>query len=417
MPTYQVVLCDGGNNELQDLTTVALDKKGSYRLNRPTVWTFRVPAGMCPQVRKGRRIKVRRDGAIVFNGIVMHVSREGDENTVWANVTAVDPMIWWAKRPLRDETGDFSKPVFTPLVQAELGVNTFGASIPTFRPITAAEILRRGIVNSEYWDDGVYGSLWVDTNDGAYDMDSPPAADLGIDDLADWPITIADFASMAINSGTTDIWVSPVDDDDGYDPEIMGVLNCVSQRGSALSAHLDFATGDFSISRIRHTEDLDTLCNRLWYYLGPPMGIQRYKASITATSGAGGGTGGAPPGSELESLIAASKAFYGVAMDVKIYDSGNEYLAKPMFLELWRTEALLRVNGQELLGVTPKPGAPYLPFTGYNLGDTIGIDADPDVLGYDLGADATVRIYGFDVEPDREGVERVAELVVSADGG
>ena len=59
------------------------------------------------------------------------------------------------------------------------------------------------------------------------------------------------------------------------------------------------------------------------------------------------------------------------------------------------------------------PAAPE-PFDDYGIGDLVTVNLG-DVFGPAVTG-GVQRIYGFDVDLDSDGVERVAELIVSAQG-
>jgi hypothetical protein len=102
-------------------------------------------------------------------------------------------------------------------------------------------------------------------------------------------------------------------------------------------------------------------------------------------------------------------------MQIRVFDADDvENTVRPLFLSLWNAEMGLRVEPREMLYLTPAPDAYalFVPFTGYNVGDLVAVN-----VGGDFGVDiaATQRIYGFDVEWDRHGVQRVTNLLVTAD--
>jgi len=319
----------------------------------------------------------------VFNGIVMNVQRVGDKDRATALVTVLDPMVWWAARFVRDSTGNFSPPAYT-------------------SPISGPTLLQQFVQGSIDFE----GPLGLDMT-GTFDA-YPTASDLRME-LSNWPMRLSDMAALLTQTGEMDIVIDPV----VGDPENMGKLNAYAEAGSDLSAHLDYATGDHSIDGITVEDDLTTLCNKLYMFLGPKLGLWatdggepglHWKGNITAGSG--------PLNPAPTSIYDASRALYGVWMDMQIYDSGYENSARQLFESLWLTEVILRLNGRQLCKVTPIASAPYQPFESYYLGDRIGLKTGIR-LGVEL--DTTMRVYGFDVMPDNEGVEHMGELIVSAD--
>ena len=164
----------------------------------------------------------------------------------------------------------------------------------------------------------------------------------------------------------------------------------------------------YSLDTLKYTEDLATLANKLWYYLGPPEGVQRYKTNITLSRM----DMADPPQSAIKAAAIMSRLLYGVAMQVRIYDSGNESTLLSMYETLWQIESILRMNGQEMAIATPIGDAPFLPFDNFNLGDVVTINAG---AAFGSSFSAQQRIYGFDVMPDSNGTERLGELIASAD--
>lgn len=427
-PTYQLELNDQFNFPLSDITGIAFDKAGSYRLNRPTTWQFRVPCNDPlvstiygvdgrPYLTKGRRLKVRRtpngggSARLVANNMITRVERQGDENNAYAIVNTIDPMFFWPKRPVRNDDGSFTAPN-----------DAFGNPTPMFpSPISGADMILRAVANSVTFE----GSLGLDTFSGNFDLAVPPAADLGFE-MTNTPITIADLATLLTNTGELDIGLTPIEE--GIDlggGHAQAILNAVSQTGADLSTsvHFDYGTGLYNVKNIRHVDDIESICNRLWYYLGPPLTDgQHWGANITGDDPhlPGNVLGGDGPGGDVDysnplgDLIVASRIFYGVFMDVRMYDAGYESDARDMFRRLWQTEVLLRVNGREMIAITAVPHSSYLPFEAVNVGDIFTLNTDGDKLGVEI-ASAQQRLYGFDVNPDNDGIERLGEFVTSAD--
>lgn len=394
---------------IMDLTGIASDARGAYRLNRPAVWTIKLPADNeslaaiqsdgLPALRAGartlqvyRRNRADTETTRIFSGIIWRVGRVGGEDEATIQVTAVDPMIWWQSRPVRDDTGNFSDPTFA-------------------SPISGAEIIKAAVDNSTTFE----GTLQLNTASGTFDTTIPPAVDLAAA-LSSWPITIGDLATLLTDTGMVDIWIEP-----SLATNRLGFLHVVNQMTDDLwsgpfdatpptgDVHFDYATGDHSLQELKHSEDMSTLCNRLWYYLGPKLDPEHWRGNIT------GDDPGLPdpPQSTLDTLISDSRDLYGVFMDVQVYDDrGTENDARPLFQRLWQTETLLRVKPRELVEAVPVPNAEFVPFEDYFLGSIVDINAGAR-FGYSFSA--SQRVYGFDVNPDDENVERVGNLIASAD--
>jgi hypothetical protein len=429
---WQFVVYDRENNALADVSTIATNKKVSRRLSRPSSCTFTVPANHAlvntlhsdgqPIVAPGIRcVKVRyrpsasSDWTLWFNGLIWLVQDEGTEDMAYTSVTAFDPLMWFKFRWVRDQTGDFSTPTF------------YGqGSDPD--AISGPDLIRQMVNNTVWnWSDnpGDYeGEFGLDSLTGTFDIESPPAWDMR-GNLSNWPILMSDMFHLVTEAGGCDAWVDPVDDNDGYGTRIMGVLNAVNKAGTTSIVHFDYGMGDYSIRQIRRSLDIEGLCNKLWYYLGPPENvidyatseilIRRWKGNIQGDAFDSAPPTGPPTYSKdsgLPAEIAASRAAYDTAMDVRIYeDAEDENSNRPLFWHLWHTENRMRNQPREMLFVTPVRGAPF-DVSSIVLGDIITINAS-DVLRQ--GFSAQQRVYGFDVEISDENVSSITELVCSAD--
>lgn len=446
---WQFVIYDRANNALADITSIATSKKMSKRLSRPSVCSFQVPADSAlvytnhsdgyPILSVGRRaLKVRyrpsaaHDWTLMFNGIIWYLEDQGGEDRADCRVDAYDPLLWAKFRYVRDDTGDFSTPEF------------FGnGSDPT--KISGPDLVQQTLANS-FWNSGTKGTggygdgyqdeeFGLDWGTGTFDVQVPPAYDLSAT-LSDFPILLSDFWRMLSDTGTCDIVVDPVDDTDGYGTNIMGILNAYTRAGNPSSpVHYDYGAGDYSIQSIRRRYDIDNLCNKLWYYLGPPQNvvdpatdeilIRRWLGNITKDDP----NLPDPPQTTIDAEIYASRSAYGVAMDVRIYDDNEatygyvvnpktgdiEYREiaanRPMYHYLWQFEHALRHEPREMLFVTPIRNAPFDPLA-IGLGDEITINSTSALR---QGFSATQRVYGWDVEIGDENSWQITNLVCSAD--
>lgn len=401
---WQVILADReSDTEILDLSELCT-KTISPRLSRPLGQTIVLP-GDLPEIRGdafdgrpilevGTRIlKAYQDGQLRGNGTIWNMQPAGDENNTSIMATAWDPIMYTQFRPIRDAGGAFANPTFP-------------------SPISGAEILQLAIANSITFD----GALPID-------LTGPIASSVDLAaDLSNWPIKIGDLITTLAASGALDVGMIPVDTHLGFPAGILGQFIAADRLGSDLSAsvNFDYGTGDFSLANLRRSFDLAELCNRLYYYLGPPVqtasdpgGTAHYKGNITATE-----TGAGPGTEDLSAYLAlelASRALYGTFFDAKIFDDTDiESSARKLFHQLFKNEVQLRVKPRELLYVTPAAGAgcPFRPFIDYGVGDTVTVNAS-DIVGPAISG-AKQRIYGFDVQINEDGVERVSELIASA---
>jgi hypothetical protein len=259
------------------------------------------------------------------------------------------------------------------------------------------------------------GPLGLDVYSGVFDLQTPPGLDVMSNDLMDWPITMADMHSMLADTGGLDCWIDPVDN--VGDTQVQGVLNAVNEAGRYRpGVHFDYGMGDFSIRQMRRSLDMDTITNKLWYYLGPKVSADpaRWKGSITGTAPYKGGSWDA----EVLDMMNQSREAYGVYMSISVYDtmkddrddSIGENTYRPIFVDLWRSEMMLRAEPREMLFVTPIRDAPFSA-TDIQLGDIITVNSS-SVLRYGF-TNALQRVYGWDVSIDDNSVEAIEELVVS----
>jgi len=405
-----------------DITSIALEKKASVRHNHTRNFTVEVPSGDplvtdtfgdgYPAMRKGnRKLLVFRDDEIIHHGRVFGVERTGDGTTNRAVITSFDPLMELgydsedrAGRPVRDETGNFISPSFTPSGGGSAG-----------DPISGADLIFQILTNSQVvgdeGDPGGEGPLPIDLTTGDLDLDVPPAIDLGPSDSMSWPVMIGDFIQQIVDSNVVDIYLRPVDpieyEDTNFplDPYQMVALSAVNLFGTDRSStvHFDYWTGSKNAKACRHVEDFSPINNKLYDYLGPRVNQNRWKGNIVPGS----------PGTIVDP--SASRALYGVFMQIREFDSvGTESSVRPLFIALWNAEQGLRVEPRDMLFITPNPDSKALfePYTDYNVGDLVTVN-----VGGEFGVNiaAVQRIYGWDVEWDRNGIERVSQLLVSAD--
>lgn len=389
--TYLLTDDTGATLSGGDITAITSEKAVTRLLNLPATAKGKVPShlvgatvGGLPLLSVGRRLKVKLNGTIFFNGMVVNVQDDGTAETdIFTTFTAIDPMWMWGMRPARDADGDFSKPTFIedfvtgPQIMEEILTNSVSAG---GGPPTDAE-----------------GDLFLDMGGtiatAGADLSGAPV---------DWPMTIADVLTLLTSSGELDVVLTPLDTTDGN----MATFNAYNgDFGTDLtgSVNFDYFTGDLNVRAITRMQDLSTICNKLWYYLGPKYDDQHWAGNVT---------GDAPdlpdpPETDIETLRTASQARFGVFMDIRIFDGGNNL--RPLYCRLWQTEQKLRSNGRELINITPIRGvAPA-----FNIGDLIELNAGTKLRGGFTGL--AQRVYGFTVGEDDDGVVEVTNIVASPD--
>lgn len=411
---YELKLYDRANGLVAGLLGIAKQTKGSVRPNRPHVWTCQIPVHkvtgthsdgyrkVCSLRRCLRVYRTPSTGGgqvLVHNGIVVRAETKPTRNGAVWEITSVDPMWWWQRRPVRDADGSIVSPTFD-------------------SPITAASILLAALENSisNAGDPGDQeGPLGLDVDSSNFDTSTGSFVDSALA-LIDWPITIGDLATLLTDSGKLDIRIHPVAGAP-YDPDIMGYVEAREDIGDDVSGTVAFEAGTGALNATaRFVDDGTTICNKLWDYFGPKRDDTHWKGLITADDGALPD----PPQTDLDALISSSRTDLGVFMDIRTFDVGGTWTSgtsqyRKLFERLWQSEQLLRVLPRQLLFVTPEHDCAFKPFEHYREGDLVSISTDEATVGVGF-TNVAQRVYGFDITPDdKTGAEIVSELITSAD--
>jgi hypothetical protein len=444
---------------LEDISSIAFDKSAKRRLNRPSECTFRVPSYLVSEIQDDgkplicagyRNIELSLDSTGLFHhGIAWIVEDEGDADMCYTRVTSYDPMVVWRYRPARDgfesprhTIGDFSDPQF---IQRQ-----------RYGPQIMQEILEQSEKVWTYGADDAEGQLFLDLANSTYA--APPAADLR-GAPTDFPMSIAEIASMLTNTGELDIVITPIIGGVGSTIDVpgsgnweqfmnLGTVHCYHGnygqnrtgttqvvRGvtyvSVSDVHFDYQTGDFNVQNIRRSDDMTTICTKLWDYLGSREDLQHWHANVTGDST----QLTYPPGGKvvdtsnqhpiladngLGDLIFASREALGVFMLIGVYDNfGSEESAYPLYARLWQIESLLRGKPREMVYITPTrtsplettPGDVFLPGD-FDIGDLVMVNTGPKSRITESGM---MRIYGYTIDIDDDGVEALGEFEASPD--
>lgn len=419
---------------LEDISSFCMDKQLTRRLNRPASFTFRVPSYMAneiqadgyPLLTTGRRqISVELDstGGLFFHGLVWMIEEEGDEDMVYSTVTCYDPMMLWRYRPARDlidsysgDAGNYSDPSF-------IERNQFGGPI-------IEEILLAS-ENDVLIPAEAEGQLFIDLaastfTGGGSDLRGAPL---------DWPATIAEVATVLTNTGELDIVLEPIIGPLGSTvyptaEQFMNMAEVHTYTGNygtdrTATVHFDYATGDFNARLFRRSENMDTIANKIWYYLGPRLDQQHWRSNITADH---------PdipvglPTAALFNLISTSRDEIGVMMQISIYDnfgsgqgdsSISESSVYQLYIRQWMVESLLRAEPRSMSYITPVRSGTTLPQGGdvfepgdFDIGDLVTVNVGNKAR---LAATGAQRVYQYTIDIDDDGVEALGELVTSPD--
>lgn len=366
-----------------EVTNVVQEGSSTHRLNKVGTATCKIPIDQAVD-GIGLRMKVIVDGNLDHHGTIKHVSDDdGEDGDGTTEYTSHDPRELWEWRPSRDTDGDFSDPSF---------LADFGSG-----PQIMEEILH----NSEDAGAGpptdAEGPLFIEFGTfegGGSDLSGAPT---------DWPMTIEEIASLLCETGELDIVLTPIDSGGN-----MAQIDCYNgDYGTDLTASVvfEYATGAKNVRRLRRTQDIGKLVNKLFYFLGPRLDQQHWRRNVQ------GDDPGLPdpPQTAIAALIAQSRLDFGVRMDIRIYDSfGLESSVVPLFWRLWQNESILRAQFRTLAHATPIRG---LPLT-FDIGDLITLSAGAAFRG---GFSGVQRVYERQAKWDVDGVIELSEIVTSAD--
>lgn len=387
----------------QDVSSVASQKTASRVLNGIGSAGCRVVSGALGDISGfaigSSRLKVYDDANVLWHhGIVWHLNDDGDENTCYTTVTSVDPMALWPGRAARDADGDFSLPTF----------------LTDF--VTGPQILEEILTNSVTHE----GDLFLDLAGGTVETGGVDVSGLPVD----WPMTIADVASLLFDTGMVDVVITPIDSGSN-----IGRFNAYNGNyGDDLSGSVVFqyGMGAYNVRRATRVQSMDQMCNKLWYLLGPkvetigdPAAAQHWRGNVTGDHPDLAN----PPGGDIDdldplgALRAQSQADYWVSMDVRVFDTAYDGLSddpesqdgyEALYLRQWQAEQQLRVGPRTLCKITPVRGTE----PSFTTGDLIGVEAGTVLRG---GFSEVQRVYRLTVNIDDNGVVDLSELVTTAD--
>ena len=357
---WRLMLCDMNGVALADITRVALDKTGTWQLNRAAAFGFNVPSDHAaiktlhsdgyPFLKaKMRTVKAyRKEGSVFvlrFAGDVALVedAAQGDEPRT--AVTCFDPLKHLERRLCRDSSG--------------------GTASVAFDGDEAAQIARILIDRAN-----VLGATGVAT-DGTFDTTAtrivlfsqkPIAA--AITELAD-----ADF----------DLYFAPVERSDG----ILCSLNCYQQLGVD-RPDVIFAWDQFpaSASGTSRTEDGTELANVIVAVGAAGLAVERTDATSI-----------------------------GLFRRHEVATNYNDATDSAYLSDLADAELAVRKDLRERIVMNPTHGRAAEPFSHFFVGDTVRNRASTDLRG---GFTRTDRLYGFSIAIDDDGSERLTSVILAA---
>lgn len=415
-----------------EVTNVCLDGTATRRLNRPAQATMKLPIDEAIG-DVGSRMKVVLDGSLFFHGIVLMIEDQAEEDFGYTTYNATDPLELWRWRPCRDFTGPTPGNLITPtfLERLESG------------PQVIEEIMLASEDPTEVPEEAE-GPLFLSFNSGSFATGGVSLSGAP----TNWPMSMADLASLLISSGELDIVLTPIDSGGN-----MAQVDCYNGNyGTDLtgSVSFDYATGNRNVRSIRQVVDMSNVVNKLQYFLGPKETLTRYKANITGddpclpgNTYGGGGVGGALLGrpyaaspNTLGIRRGDSQALYGVRFEFQEFDVDVVSKEDPdgapaipcgdpvrtLLRKRWQQESWLRAMPRTLVHVTPvrisdnmqlPPGVNPVQIGDFDIGDLVGVSAGAILRGGFSGVGQ--RVYEYTVGWDTDGVYELSEIQTSAD--
>lgn len=371
-----------------DVTSVAVEGSSTRRLNRPSQAQVKLPMqNAIGDV--GSLLRIAFNGTLHHHGRVLLCETDTGEDTGYTVYNSTDPLELWSWRPVRDADGDFSKPTI----------------IEDF--ITGPQIIQQMILNS------IDAAGVPTTAEGPLFLQLGTFAGGGVSLVGaptDWPMTMAQLASLLISTGEVDVVLTPIVS--GSDMARVDVYNGNYGTDRSGAVIFEYGMGQRNIRRMRWNKDMTNMVNKYWVYLGPrvrtprdPKGDQHWRANITGTD-----PGLAdPPQSAILALRAASQGTYGVRMKIDIFDARGDEAAvgRDLYRRLWQIYSWLAAQPLELVHITPTRETAIGSF---DIGDLVTVRASADVRGGFSGAQ---RIYEYTISWDGDGVLALSELQTS----
>lgn len=402
-----------------EVTSVVLNGSATRRLNRPSQASCRIPVQFAIG-NVGSRLKVVVNGSLFFHGMIMTLSDEADENVGYSQYEATDPMELWNWRPARDQTGDTPGNMVTPTFFERL----------KYGPLIMEEILLASQdptrIDSVPRDCDIPGDLGTpSTAEGSLYIGSITAEGGSTSDLSgaptNFPMTIAEVASLLTSTGRVDIVLDPIDA--GGNMANVSIYNGAYGTDLSGSVSFDFATGQENVRSVRQVHDMTNVCNKLQYFIGPKETLERYKANITGDDNYLDCA--CYDQNVIEAIRQSSRTTYGVRMEIQEFDADvitkedqcnvdcdDADPVRAALRCLWQEESWIRAQPRRLVHLEPVRG---VGIGAFDIGDEISVSAGTYLRG---GFSGKQRIFEYTINWDTDGVMELTELVTSpqADG-
>ncbi len=306
-----------------DVTQYVQEGSVTEKLSTPWQSSVRLPtfgtgAGI------GTPLDVFVDGAHRFHGEVEYAEYDGDEDTKYVTLTAIDPTFINKDRIAADSDGDYTKPLFieTQVTGPQIMSHIISNSIAQFGPIGYSV----GYVAS-----GGISLVGAPTN---------------------WPKYIDEMQTLLCDTGELDCI---------YEPSANTLNFYNGDYGSDLSGSVrfEYGTGLFNARRCRVTIDRKEMKNRGRYLLGPrrktaadPAGDQHWDGSIDLT------TVTIPNWAALNAAASASQATHRTRFGLWIKDvrGDSSVLPRELYKAHFTAEMSMRLQPKLMFHITPNRG-------------------------------------------------------------
>lgn len=401
-----------------DVTDLALSGSVTTRLNGLGQATVRLPmesafGGAGSYLKVYFETDLDTMPILYHHGRVMDCEDSADENGGYTVYNSSDPLELWQWRPVRDPDGDFTNPKI--ILTQIYGPQIIQAMMTSSQNTVLTDADAEGPLRLQY------GSF----DGGTVPLYATPT---------DWPMTMAELASLLVSTGQVDIVITPIEFDSEANYGRIDVYNGNYGLDLTSTVIFQYGTGLHNIRSLRRNEDMSRVVNKLWYYLGPRKDQQHWQDNVTATDTAGFAACGIDltVSGGIQELLSTSRGedyppfggggasnrfdptapgAYDVRMEIQVHDDRNDEasLGYCLFRWRWAEEQFLRLNARTLVHITPTRDTAIGEF---GVGDLVLVEAHADVRGGFSGAQ---RVYEYTIGWDTDSVCAIDELQVSSD--
>jgi hypothetical protein len=369
--SWRIALCDLNGNRLAWLHTIATDRTGVWKLNRPATLTFHVPSdhanvatihtdGLPLLEEQCRTIKAwhLEAGTYVlrFTGLVWNVQDDGDETGVTTEVTCFDPLQMLSHRDILASDGDT-------IWEAT------GSEYALWTNKDQTTIARNLVDRSNTF----HGPTGLTTSGGQFDT-TVPRTIVGAKGM------IAPFLTDLMETADGfDLRLDYLDQTDG----VLARFNAVARAGVPNpNTVFNWGTGQKNVQRTRRLKQGDKLANSISGWGGPDQNEIFHRAE-DATSVA----------------RYRRRRAHSVRPEIQI---------QPFIEAVVLDELAFRKQPREVVEFFPLSGLAPAPWINLQLGDTVTVNVGARLRG---GFSGLQRIHGWEL--DMGDVEKVTKILTS----